>query len=209
MKKILLIILVMFPIVINGDCNYDEVVLAGKLAKEVNYETNYNSNNGKFDITVYNVVDLLYLEYSNKLYYGNSKGEVIIKGVDQGKTISISVKANVADCNYNLQNKHITLPYYNGYFGSEICEGYEMLTPCASEFLSYKNNTNIIKSAISNYEGALEPDKKDEDNKKLTIIEQIIVFGKNWGIKILLALVTTVLSILFFKSYFRKVKHGI
>ena len=198
------------PYVNIEDCDYDELSLATKLMKEVNYEINYNEKNETFIVTFYNVVDLIYLEYSDSLYFGDDNNEVVIKGLKEGSNARIKVSTSVSNCNSNSTNKHVNVPYVNPYFGSEICVGYEYLKPCGAEFLGYENNLSIVKSAIDNDNNGIEPDIKNEgENENTTLFMDMISFIEDWWLKIIIMILVTIITVMIYNSRYRKLKHGI
>lgn len=197
------------PNVNNKECDYDELSLATKLMQEVNYEVNYNKKNNTFDVTFYNVVDMIYFEYLNNLYYGDDNNEVIIKGLKEGSKAKIKISTSVSNCSSNFTNKYVNVPFVNKYFKSEICEGYEHLKPCGAEFLEYENNLSIVKNAIENDNKGISPDDKDKLEVEKTFLMSVISFIKNWWLKIIIMILVTIITVMIYNSRYRKLKHGI
>lgn len=214
MKKIFVLIFLLIPNVIfaaENECDYSKQVELGKLASNITYETKYNKSDKNFDVTLYNVIDGLYLDYKESIYNGNTNHEVTIQNISQGTTMTIVAKTAITNCDTSLLTIYINLPYYNPYYETEECENYKnKLTVCSSQFLSYEINEDIFKGAIRNYEEKIknEPQKPQEEVKK-TFLTNIKEFALNWGVKIGLVVLSTAIAIIPFRVIFRKIKHKI
>jgi hypothetical protein len=67
-----------------------------------------------------------------------------------------------------------------------------------------------LDKAIYNYTHNIDQtttkEKVEEDN---TLLTKVTLFLTKWGIKIVLAIISTIISISLFSDKYRKVKHGI
>ncbi len=213
MKRIFLTILLLIPFVINAnECDYKREVELNDLAGNIKYETIYDYDNNEFDINFYNVVDGLYLSFNNGTYFGDDDNRLTINDQNEGTYLTVIVRSGETSCFSSIMDIYVILPYYNKYFGSEICKGYEeKINVCSSEFLSYKVSKTDVNKSIESYKESLievSTTKKEEENN-VTFTDKAISFFKNFGIKIVLVIVSSLITIAIFNIKFRKIKHGI
>lgn len=210
MKKLIICLLVLIPFNIYADvCDKSSYTENSTLANNIGYETEYNMGDKTFKLTFYNVVDVLYLVYNGNVYKGNSDNEVVISNIKEGSYISVTVQDN-SSCNNMLKNIYLRLPYYNMFFDDSRCEEYKgKLTICDSKFLSYQINSEIFLKAINNYNSNIEVVDDEKPSKINLLFTDVVDFVSDWGLKILLVIFTTLLSVAFYKSKFSKMKHGI
>ncbi len=218
MKKYLLILLIciIFPTTIMGEtstnsgCDYKREVELNKLASKISYERVYSKDKGTFNITLYNVISDLYLKYENELYYGDENNEVTIKDIQEGEYMNVVVYSSGSSCYSSLMTIYITIPYFNPFYDSDDCDGYDtILTVCSSQFLTYRIDAQILKDAIDNYNNKIYNEPEPVKQKDTSIINGVKEFISLWGMKIILVVVTVGLSVWYFQVKLRKVKHGI
>ncbi len=209
MKKIILVIVLILPFVVKADCNYEKHEEYVGFANRISYENNYSKSSGRFNITIYNVVSGLRVNYNKKDYDIRSDNTVLIEDIPEGSSVSINIYAD--DGCSEVKIISLTEPYYNEYYNTSICSGYEdKLIYCSSQFTSIKPTEELIKIAKKNYDNSFE--EKEEEvvpEKPESFYSKLIAFGMNWGIKIILALITIVVSVSFYNSKLRRIKHGI
>ncbi len=212
MKKILLIILMLIPFVVYGaECDHNKHDEYATFANNVNYDTDFNVDKRKYTINIYNIVKGLYVEYDGKKYERNSNNEVIIDNVDEGTYMTIYVYGD-DNCDSTLRTLFVNLLYYNKFYGTGVCVGYEdKLTMCNSQFTTSLVTEEILQTAKENYDNTIiqDADKQENNNSDVTLYSKIRSFALNWGIKFVLVLVTIILSTAFYSSKYRKLKHGI
>ena len=211
MKKYLFIILLTFILLpnLNAECDYTKEVELSKLASNINYTYEYDKEHNNFTINIYNVNNKLFLMNNSEMLYPSKDNNVIIENVNEGQYLSIAVKA-MESCYESLITIYIIIPYFNEYYNSVECNGYEdKIKICSDEFLSYDPTINLLQESIKNYNNSIPNKEEKEEVKKDTIVNKIENFTKNWGIKIGLSLFTTVICIIFFQSKIRKIKHGL
>lgn len=206
----IIFLLVLLPVTINAECDYEKNVELNKLAGKITYETSYSKSTKKFSVTFYNVyLGELYLRYGNKLYHPDRNGETVIENVSQGTVVDALVLASDSECSAGLLTIYVKIPFYNDYYKSIDCTGYENLLVCSSQFLDYEVTPQIFMDAIKNYNDKLNYKVEKPDDKDKNIVTLVVDFAKNWGLKILLIVVSAGIAFFIFNTKFRKVKHGI
>ena len=205
MKKLLLIIFLCFPFIVKADCNrnmHNEYV---EYASKISSDSSYSKSSGTFKIKLYNVLDDMVVKYKNVEYKVNSQNEVVIEGISEG--ISIFAKDG---CN-EIRIISINTPYYNEFFESELCRGYEdKLILCSSSFTTVRTTEEMIKKAKENYDrNIISEDEEEKKEEEKSFYDKLVEFGLNWGIKIVLFVMTVVISSAFYNTKLRKIKHGI
>ena len=208
-KKVLLIILLFIPFIINAKvCDEAKHKEYEGLASSITYDHKYSKSSGKFDITVYNIFEGMYIKYNGKTIESDGQ-KVVINDVKQGSDVMIYVYADDG-CS---EIKIITFiePYYNEYYGTEICKGYEdKLMICSSQFTEAPVTKEVIEIAKENYGKAIQaPEKEKTEEESHGIITIIKEYIQKWGIKVLLVVLTIFISSSLFSAKFRKIKHGI
>ena len=213
MKKILLFVLILiFPCYIFAapTCDYEKKNELSKLANDITYETTYVKSKKTFTITLYNMIKGLALEYDGTMYSGNDKNIITLTGINEGTTAEVVIKVSGLNCDPFLRTLYIKVPYYNKFYGSRKCDEYiDKLSFCKQQFLSYELTEEIIDNAIKNLDEEYyeEPDPKPEVPD--TPIEIILEFVQDYGIKIALISVSSLITIGIFNVIFRKIKHKI
>ena len=212
-KLVLFLVLLMLPTFVLGeDCDYTKQVEYGKLANNITYETKYSKSDKTFTITFYNVISVMYLAKGNEVYFGNGDSQVTFKSVAQGTDFSVQVKSILSGCSSPLTAFHISIPYFNPYYGTEDCEEYKTkLNVCASQFLSYQIDEELFNQTIENYKNAYTEEEKKDDNTNTgkTFLENLKDFSLDWGVPILIVLVVSAIAVLPFKAIISKIKHRI
>ena len=208
-KKILLVLLLLIPMVIFAKCDeakHEEYV---KLAPNITYDNDYSKSSDTFSLIIYNIFDDMYVTSGQKKYKPDAENKVTVDNIKPGSNVMLDIYANDG-CD---QIKSITVlePYFNPYYGSQDCLGYETKIPvCSAQFTSSVVTKSLVEEAKSNYDNVIhqvvEKEEVKEDNG---IIKQVLDFLKNWGIKILLVVVTIFITSSLFGAKFRKIKHGI
>ena len=209
MKKIL-IVLLLFPIIINAkECDYETFNEHIKLSGNIEYEVSYDD--GKYSVTLYNVYNGIYLVYNNKMYMPNVSNEVIINNIDEGTYMKITVNSDAEDCSSFIKSLNINIGYYNDFYDSNECEEYKgILTICTEQFLSYKTNRYLLETVINNYKSSYtEKSEVKEEIKEITFFDSVQDFVNEWGILIILIILSSLITSIIFRNVFRKIKHGI
>lgn len=215
-KKKIIILLLMLPFFVNAktiDCDYDLFLEYQKASMNIDYEMFYSVKDKTFTIKFYNVLKNMYINYNSKVYSSalTDSTEVSIKGIEEGTTVKaiVNTSAEHTNCSSSLRSIQITLPYYNTLYGSEKCEEYKnKLSICSSKFLDYKATEDLLYEIIDNYNNTIEPEPVPNPNR-IFILDDILDFIAEWGIQVLLVIVSSTLTILLFNAKLRKIKHGI
>ena len=210
MKKWLLVLLLICPFVVKAECNKEKHQEYVKLASNITYDNNYSKSHGTFTIVVYNIFNGMHIEYKGEKYKPNSDNEVTITGVEGGTKVQLEVYGN--DGCEQISRIIVDEPFFNRYYGSEKCKPYiDKLVVCSSQFTSVEVTESILDKAIYNYTHDIsqKTDKDKEEVVELTLLAKVREFLLEWGIKIVLLILTTGLSVGFYNTKFRKMKHGI
>jgi len=211
MKKVIFIILIMFPFLVYADCDYEKFNEHTKLANNITYEVNYYTGEKKFGVVLYNVYDGIYVTYNNSIYNADDENIVFIGNIPQGEFVKISVYSPVEECNSFIRTINVSVGYYNNYYDDPRCSKYkDILNICSNKYLEYEPNEDLLESTIKNYKSTFKEEKKTEKNEEeVTLFDIIYNFFSVWGIPIILMIVVSIITITFFKARFRKIQHGI
>ncbi len=212
MKKIVLIFLLIMPLFVNAaeECDKEKHKEFVNLSSSITYDNNFSLSANAFTVTIYNVFDGMYVKYNDKKYSPSSDNVITINGIKGGEKLSIDIYGN-DNCSA-VKRIIINEPYYNKYYGSKECNGYEnKLLMCSSQFTSIEVTKSRLEKAIYNYNHNInqQTTREDDPTTEKTFISKLTEFLTNWGIKIALAIISTILSISLFSDKYRKVKHGI
>ena len=209
MKKIILILLLFIPFVVSAsECNtslYDEY---SSYASKITYDNDFRLSRMNYNITFYNVIDGLHFQYDKKNYYP-IEGEIQLTGIEQGKNMEIYVYG--ADgCNNAVRIININEPYYNPFYGTSDCIGYEnRLSYCSTQFLSLSPSRELFEMAKKNIDNGYKQEEEKPEEKEVTLLDKVVEFAGSWGVKIALFVITCVGTFSYYHDKFRKVKHGI
>lgn len=205
MKKIILCIFLCLPIFVDAVCDRELHSVYATYGKDISYDTDYSVSKKRYTVTLYNVIDEMIVKYDDTKQK-ISNGEVIISNIKEGTSMEIKIYGNDG-CDDPIRTIFIRQPYYNDFYGSTICSGYEnKITYCTHRFIEYEVTENLIKTAIDNYEHVLEI-PEDEEEPPLTTFQIISRFATKWGLRILLVLISVFFSNLFFNDKYIKIKH--
>ncbi len=206
MKKLILFILLCLPVFINAACDRELHQTYAEYAKDISYDTNYSVSQSKFTVTLYNVISEMNVRYNGrKLNISNN--EIVIGNISEGTFMEISIYGNDG-CSDPVRTITITQPYYNRFFGTSICNGYEdKITYCSHKFTDDVVTEKLIKTAIENYEHVLEIPEEEPEEPPLTRFQVISRFATKWGVRIMLVLITAFLTNLYFNDKYIKIKH--
>mgnify|MGYP004626405589 CR=1 FL=1 len=220
-KKIILVLFLVMPILINAkntnstsNCDYSIFIEYQKAAMNIEYETSYSVKDKTFSIKFYNIMKGIYLNHDNTIYSTSEseENEVVVNGLSEGQTIKFAVNSSAdnTNCNSSLRILQVTLPFYNTFYGTAKCGEYKnKLTICSSKFLDYKPTEELLDSMIDNYNNTIPTVTPDDPEVNRTFLDDILDFTVQWGIQILLIVVSSVVTILLFNGKLRKIKHGI
>lgn len=213
-RKILFVLLLLMPFMVSAKdvaCDYTLFVEYQKAAMNIDYETSYSIKNKTFTVTFYNIINGIYLSYNGITYSGiGNDNQVTINDLGEGQTVSIMVNTNETTCSTSLRTIQISLSYYNTVYDNSKCDKYRnKLTICKSKFLNYKPTEDLLDSIIENYNNSIPVEEPDEPDTPRTFLDDIKDFTINYGIQILLIVVSSTVTILIFNAKLRKIKHGI
>ena len=209
MKKIIILILLMIPFTINAaECDKAKHQEYLSLSEDITYDNQYTKSSGTFTITIYNVFGGMHAEYNKKKYEVTKDSTIVISNIDCGEKVTIDI---YGDDNCGATKRILVKePYFNKYYGSSLCKGYEeKLLMCKSQFTNVEVTKSVLEKAIYNYNHSISQKTTKDPVPEETITSKILTFLTTWGIKIVLAILSTIISITLFSDKYRKVKHGI
>ena len=171
MRRYLTLIVMLFvfcPIVSAKTCDNTEFVSYQEIAKNVTYSYNYNKSTKVFDVTFTNLDSSFRLyNMNNGQYYDVTGEEITIGDFQPGNSYKIKIYTTYF-CfeDEELYILYINLPYYNPYYGSELCSGIENYKFC-KKFITMSLSKEQIKQRIEEYKKSLvNSDTNDlEENK--------------------------------------------
>lgn len=208
-KLLLFLVLLVIPRIVFAECTYSEKYELNALSSYIDYNYEYNEASGLFTITLMNVNDKLEIRNKNYTYYPENN-KIVIENIEPGTRLSLDVYSTVYNECYNeyLRVIYVSVPYFNRYYGSVLCKGYENLDICNSRFLDYKISNETFLLILKNYEYTLS-DKQDDGNETVDEkwYEFVMNFFQEYFFKILVSVISFVISISIFNVIFRKVKH--
>ena len=212
MKKIgLIIILMLFPIITSATCDNTLREEGKTLVANITSEIKYNSSKNKFTLHLYNVDANMSVIYLKKTYKPNN-GEIAISNIGEGQSVTLDIYYTDG-CDGQIDIIKKTMPYYNRYYKSLICDGYEdKLYTCSTQFTSYYISEEIVKLSIKNYETKRIPIEHNPEVPKEnepTIFEKAKEIVNNWAVRIALLLGSSLITIIIGNSKYRKEVHGV
>ena len=214
MKKIILVILLFMPVLfVKADCDMNKYETYKSYADHITYDNEYSMSSGTFNITLYNVISGLTVKYDGKTYKTNANDSLTITNVEEGKNVNIYVYSEGCD----IQARIITImePYYNSFYGSDICKDYvNALNVCSAKFTSAKTTQATVEQAIMNYKNEIiqevkQVEEPEEEVVKVNPFKDIIEFAKKHWLKAVIGILSYAIAYTIFENKFRKIKHGI
>ena len=208
-KTFFLLILLAFPIFVDAECTYKEKHELNALSSYIDYTYDYNESSQVFTVNLFNIDEKLELRYENKIYTPDG-GKVTLDNVEPGSRLYIDVYSTVQNECYNeyLRVVYVSIPYFNRFYGSVLCDGHEDLDICNSKFLDYQISNQTFILLLNNEEFTLNKDDEtveivDEDKWYDVVIDTM----QKYYIKFIVATMSTIVSISIFSVIYRKVKH--
>jgi len=171
-----LLLLLLFPSntkavfeVIDARCTNSLKTSLREEAQEFTYRLSKVENDNEIVYTTYfyNLSENIDLIDQN----GNKYNRTELNNLKQGTTVTISlVASNNTYCEgYKMMTKVIKVPYYNKYYGTDLCKGYENFSLCGeNERVLY--NENEFEKELENYKESLKT--KEEEPKEEVVIEE-------------------------------------
>ncbi len=211
MKKWLIAILLICPIFIKAECNYNKHTEFSNFANYITYETEYSKSDAKFTITFYNVIKGLSFKIGKNTFEPTENDTIVLTDIEEGRILDIYVYGTDG-CSSQVGNLNVTLPYYNPYYGTEICKGYENLTLCASNFTATKATKQMIEKTKESYDNVIIQESNETTEEPSAIKEigsKVWDFFVKYVSKVLLIIGSGVLSVIYYDNKLSKVEHGI
>lgn len=212
MKKVLFITLLLMSSVITlkAECSYKELRELNTFASYIETSYNYNETTDKFDLTITNLSDKVYITGKIGEFYYPENGEVHISNLNLGTTYKYQAYSSTnTECSTELLRViTVSIPYKNYYYGSAACEGHEDLNVCNSKFLDYEISENTFLSLLNKKIETIDNKKDETKEVEKTLWEQAIEYISKIYIKVILVIVTSIITISIYQVILRKVKHG-
>lgn len=202
---LLLLLLVSIPHKTKAFCDDSELVRLSKLAQNLKFSYVYNKNTNTFTINVTNLKQDLVIEYLNTEKKYNSNKELNFNNLYSGKhTFMVYAKSSTCQEEY-LRTKYVELPYYNSFYGKDLCKGIEEYSFC-TKWLRTKYNYDYQYNNILEYKNNLN--KKEEKEKKVeySTLDKIMIFIKENYVKYYYIILPTIISILCLIIYVKNKK---
>jgi len=138
-KKLLILLLIIFPLKIEAYCTNQESTRYKSLSSQINSYYEFDEATKKYNITIYNVKDELLIRntktFEQYINTSNQINEIVIYNQNPGESITYGVYPIGGNCNdYRMRTIYINLPHYNQYYQDPICN----------------NNTNQLCSRYAN-----------------------------------------------------------
>ena len=213
MKKVLLIVLLLTSgiSILKAECTYKELRELNTFASYIETSYNYNETTDKFDLTITNLSDKVYITGKIGEFYYPENGEVHISNLNLGTTYKYQAYSTNTECSTELLRViTVSIPYKNYYYKNSGCIGHETLNVCNSQFLDYEISWETFLNLLSNDNNKKTEDKKDETKEvEKTLWDQAKDFISKIYIKIILVVVTSIITISIYQIVLRKVKHGL
>ena len=210
MKKVFfLLVLFIWPTFVNAECTYSEKYELNALSSYIDYTYDYNESTNLFTVDLFNIDSRLELRYDNVIYTPEN-GNVTLTNIEPGSRLSVNVYSTVEnECfDEHLRVVYVSVPYFNRFYESVLCDGHEDLDICNSRFLDYQISNQTFILLINNEEFTLNKDQEIEeivDEEKW--YDVVIDTMQKYYIKFIVATISTMVSISIFSVIYRKVKH--
>lgn len=216
MKKIIIATLLLLApmFFVHAECDMNKYETYKSYADHITYDNEYSMSSGSFSITLYNVIKGLTVQYDGKTYKGDGNDSLTIRGVPEGTSVNIYV---YGDDGCGMQARIITImePYYNSFYGSDLCKDYvEVLNVCSSKFTAAKTTQATVEQSIMNYKNEIiqeitHVEEPEVEEPKVNHFKNIIAFAKKHWLKGVIGLLSYAIAYTIFENKFRKIKHGI
>ena len=208
-KTFFLLILLVFPIFVDAECTYKEKYELNALSSYIDYTYDYNESSQVFTVNLFNIDEKLELRYENKVYTPDG-GKVTLDNVEPGSRLSVDVYSTVQNECYNeyLRVIYISVPYFNWFYQSVLCDGHEDLDICNSRFLDYQISNQTFILLLNNEEFTLNKDDGiTESVEEQKWYDVVIDTMQKYYIKFAISVISTLISVYIFRVIYRKVKH--
>lgn len=208
MKKILLFLIMFIPIFVSAECNYEVQKEYVGYARDVSEESIPDPIQKKFDVVLYNVNEKFTVKY-NGVNYKIVDNKVEIKGVKEGTDMKIELFAP-SGCSGPARYIYIDQPYFNEFYGSTMCYGYEgKVSYCSYKYLQVDPTVELVEGAISNYESGIKVEEKEEvvEEVEITFGEKVVDLVDTKLIKVFMFLFTAYVTFVIYNDLYIKVKH--
>ena len=126
MSKKILLLLLLIPISVKASCTNNDLTRYKTLSTHINSYLDYNEENKKFNLVIYNMSNELKIvnKNDNKEYRVSDRiGETTIENIAPGENIKLAVYPINGGCSeYRTRTIYINTPYLNKYYEDDICK---------------------------------------------------------------------------------------
>lgn len=210
MKKLIIFLIMFMPIFVGAACDYELQNQYTKYAYDISSDSEYLGDKvKKFNVILYNVNNDFKVKY-NGVNYNVVDNKVSINNVKEGTQMRIEIFAP-SGCDEPARIIYINQPYFNEFYGSTMCYGYDgKVSYCTYKFLQYAPTLELVESAIYNYNNGLvsEDDKEEEKPfEELTFGEKVVDLVDTKLLKLFMFIFTAYLTYVIYNDLYIKVKH--
>lgn len=218
MKKLtyLLFLLLIIPIkvgaiheVIDSRCTNSLKAMLRNEGQEVAYRFSKVKSDEDITYTIYfyNLTENMYMTDSSGNIYTSSKIEKLTPG--SSFVINFYASSKTYCEGYKIYSKTISVPYYNPYFGSDLCKGYENYSLCKENINitisqeEFEKKLNSYKENFKEEVNISEEEEKEDENIEFSLYEFIVRY-KYYLISTLVTLVLVTVLFIIIKEKKRK-----
>ena len=201
-------LLLVFPLrvgaiheVIDSRCTNSLKTLLRAEGQEVAYRFSKVKNESDVTYTIYfyNLTENMYMTDSNGNVYTNSKIEKLKPG--SSFVINLYASSNTYCEGYKIYSKTISVPYYNPYFGSDLCKEYENYALCKEDVNvtisqeEFEKKLNSYKEIIKDEEiiEIIDDTKENEEFSLYEFIKDYKYYINSILVSIMIILITIVI----------------
>lgn len=162
------------------DCDYTLLSDLKKIANNIDftYEYKIENNIAYFDITITNITNDVYIVDSNNnsYYYSDTVNGILrLDNFKSGKYQFKVISNNIECLSNNLLVKTLSLPYYNEFYNSEVCNGLENYYMCY-KWYNYRGSYDLFEYEVNKYKESLKIDNIVNDDVNISLFDKIINF---------------------------------
>lgn len=208
-KGLFFIILLVLPFFVDAQCTYKEKYELNAMSSYIDYNYDYNEERGLFTLTLTNIDEKLEIRYEN-LVLNPENGKVVFENIEPGSRLSINVYSTVENECYDehLRVLYVSIPYFNRFYNSILCDGHETLDICNARFLDYPISNETFILLLNNHEFTLnKEEEKPNDVENVKWYDRIIRVVNDYYLGAIISTVSTILSVSIYSVVYRKVKH--
>ncbi len=210
-----------------ASCDYQQLAKLKQYANNIHYDYSYTETNNtvKFSVRFANISEHVILQDLSTGQTYTNMNEMVINGLNDGKTYSFIVKASTIpastytyteyidgtwiekeytsiyadDCaNVELKRIYVTLPTYNPYYNLPVCDGLDDYDMCF-KWQKHELSKEEFEREVMEYKKKKIVEEQEEKEQEPTLLEQfILLYTKYYYIP--LTLIIVVCGLLIYKE---------